>query len=72
MALQPPQVYHRMQEVFTMFEDGKLKGQKLRSHQSEMGRKKALQGHCSAKAHHFKAFQGLQVATISILNQGFV
>ena len=30
MALQPATIYHKMQEVFAKYEDGKLKGQKER------------------------------------------
>ncbi len=61
MALQSPKVYHLIQEVFFMFEEGTLKGQKLKNKISEVGRKKALQGQYSPKAHHFKLFQGLKV-----------
>lgn len=61
MALQSPQVYHCMQKVFSLFEDGELNGQRVKSRESAVGRKKALQGHYSPKAHHFKMFQGLQV-----------
>ena len=63
MALQPPQVYHLMQKMFLMFEEGGLKGQKKTNFFSEICRKKALQGQYSPKAHHFKLFQGLQVYT---------
>lgn len=61
MALQFPAVYHLMQKVFSMFEDGKLRDQKEKTRKTEVGRKKALQGHFSVKAHQFKLFQGLQV-----------
>ena len=55
MATQPPSVCHTMQQAFAMFEAGELKEQTATS------RKKALQGHYSAKLQHFKVFQGLQV-----------
>ncbi len=60
MALQSPAVYHRMQDMFSLFENGELKGQQKKNRESAVGRKKALQGHYSPKAHHFKMFQGLQ------------
>lgn len=43
-----------------MFEAGQLKEQKS-STATVASRKKALQGHYSAKLQHFKMFQGLQV-----------
>lgn len=61
MALQSAQVYHFMLKAFSMFEDGLLKGQKESNRTTEVGRKKALQGHYSVKVHQFKQFQGLQV-----------
>lgn len=60
MALQQSKVYHKMQEVFLLFEEGKLKGQqelKL----SGAGLQKALQGKNCEKLYHFKMFQGLTV-----------
>ena len=63
MALQPPSVYHKMQRVFSMFEAGELKEQK-RPTATAASRKKALQGHYSAKLQHFKMFQGLQVNSL--------
>ena len=68
MAIQSSVVYHCMQKVFCMFEDGKLKGQKESTRKTVIGRKKALQGHFSVKAHQFKVFQGLQVPIISSRN----
>ena len=65
MALQSAQTYHKMQEIFVMFENGELKGQKGNSYTTATSRKRALQGQCSAKAHHFKAFQGLEVTHCS-------
>ena len=66
MAMQTPAAYHSMQDVFLMYEEGSLKNQKPRS-LTEIGRKKALQGKYSAKMHHFKIFQGLEV-TYSVGN----
>lgn len=61
MALQPPNVYHLMQSVFGMHEEGRLKGQKFRTNKTEISKKKAMQGQYSAKIHQFKMFQGLLV-----------
>jgi predicted XRE-type DNA-binding protein len=63
MAIQQSKVYHLMQQAFKMFEEGELKSQKNRAaHKTEVSKKKAMQGHFSAKIHHFKVFQGLQVS----------
>ncbi len=61
MALLPSSIYHKMQEVFTQYEEGKLKGQKQRK-MTNANMKKALDGHFSPKLYHFKPFQGLQVS----------
>lgn len=61
MAIQPPSIYYKMQEVFEKYENGELKKQKLRSRKSDIGKKKFMQGHYSAKVQHFKVFQGLKV-----------
>ena len=61
MALQPPKIYHMMQKAFSMYENGELKGQKIPNPLTSSSRKRALHGQYSTKAHHFKAFQGLQV-----------
>ena len=60
MALLPAQTYHKMQQVFGMYEEGKLKGQKQRK-MSQTNIRKALDGQFSPKLYHFKPFQGLQV-----------
>ncbi len=64
MAIQPSSIYHKMQEVFDKYENGQLKKQKIHSRKSEIGKKKFMQGHYSAKVHHFKVFQGLKVSSI--------
>ena len=51
-ALQPSPVYSKMQEVFTLFEGGNLKGQKARE-MTGMNLQKALEGRFSAKLGHF-------------------
>ena len=61
MALQAPAVYRAMQTAFLLYEDGGLKGQKVNNWCTEVAKMKSLQGQYSAKAHHFKMFQGLQV-----------
>lgn len=61
MALQPALIYHKMQEVFTKFEEGKLKGQKERRMKGVM-LQKALEGKLAAKLPQFKMFQGLSVS----------
>ena len=43
MALQPSPVYSKMQEVFTLFEGGNLKGQKARE-MTGMNLQKVLKG----------------------------
>lgn len=61
MALLPAQTYLKMQRVFSMYEEGKLKGQKQRK-MSQPNIRKALDGQFSPKLYHFKPFQGLQVS----------
>lgn len=61
MALQPATIYHKMQEVFAKYEDGKLKGQKERFMKGAM-LQKALDGKLAAKLPQFKIFQGLSVS----------
>ena len=61
MALLPAQTYLKMQRVFSMYEEGKLKGQKQRK-MSQANIRKALDGQFSPKLYHFKPFQGLQVS----------
>ena len=60
MALQPASVYHLLQKVFTLFEEGELKWQQA-VRLSGAGLQKALQGKNCAKLYHFKMFQGLEV-----------
>ena len=64
MALQPSHVYHRMKTVFLKYEEGKLKGQKVRDLKG-LSLQKALEGRYAAKLPQFKVFQGLQVRAIS-------
>ena len=64
MALQPAAIYHLMQKVYTLFEQGKLKGQQ-ETKLSGAGLQKALQGKNCAKLYHFKMFQGLEVHIIA-------
>ncbi len=61
MALQSPVVYHLLQKVYSVFEQGKLKGQQPHK-LTGAGLQKALQGKYSAKLQHFKMFQGLKVS----------
>ncbi len=60
MALLHGNIYHKMQEVFTKFEEGKLKGQKNRKMEG-VTLQKALEGKLAPKLQHFKIFQGLEV-----------
>ena len=60
MALLPATVYHKMQTVFARYEEGKLKGQKLRK-MTGITLQKALEGKLAPKLSQFKMFQGLQV-----------
>ena len=64
MALLPTIIYHKMQQVFSLFEEGKLKGQKERKN-THANRKRALEGQYSAKLFHFKPFQGLNVSILA-------
>ena len=60
MAVQPPHVYHPMQQVFSNYEMCKLKGQKART-MTPTNIQKALEGRFSANLLHFQPFQGLKV-----------
>ena len=61
MALLPSNVYHKLQDVFAKYEEGKLKGQK--EWKMTKGKiKKPLDGEYSGKPFHFKPYQGLQVS----------
>ena len=60
MSMIPSRMYHKMQSVFGIFEEGKLKGQKPKV-MTGITLQKALEGKLAPKLHHFKVFQGLQV-----------
>lgn len=60
MALLPAPIYHKMQEVFSRYEEGKLKGQRARQ-MTGCTLRKALEGKLAPKLSQFKMFQGLQV-----------
>lgn len=60
MALLPAPIYHKMQSVFTLYEEGKLNGQKAWQ-MTGLTLQKALEGKLAPKLSQFKAFQGLQV-----------
>lgn len=61
MATLTTSIYHKMQAVFAMFEEGKLKGQKKREMKGVVVQR-ALEGKYAAKLHQFKIFQGLDVS----------
>ena len=61
MALQEASIYHMMQKVFGLFEEGKLKGQKAITMKGVM-LQKVLEGKLAPKLHHFKVFQGLELS----------
>lgn len=63
MAVLQAPVYHKMQAVFTLFEEGKLKGQKPRE-MTGITLQKALEGKLAPKLSQFKVFQGLQVCIL--------
>lgn len=60
MALQKGSIYHKMQQVFDMYEEGRLKGQNVRNMKGAT-LKKALEGRLAPKLQQFKIFQGLEV-----------
>ena len=60
MALQPSPTYHRMQLAFSLYEAGKLKGQRPRELKG-LSLQKALEGRYAPKLPQFKIFQGLKV-----------
>ena len=62
MALQTSSVYHKMQAVFSLFEEGKLKGQNARV-MIGLNLQKALEG---PKLHNFKIFQGIDVSVMTM------
>lgn len=68
MALQPSHVYHKMQMVFLKYEEGKLKGQKVRELKG-LSLQKALEGRYAAKLPQFKVFQGLKVPFLDLFIQ---
>ncbi len=61
MANNKASIYHKLQAVFIMFEEGKLKGQKKREMKG-VALQRALEGKHAAKLHQFKIFQGLDVS----------
>lgn len=61
MATLKASLYHKMQNVFTLHEEGKLKGQKKREMKGII-LQKALEGKLAPKLQHFKIFQGLSVS----------
>lgn len=66
MALQPPAIYHKMQKVFAMYEEGTLKDQKRRV-MSGSTLQMAIEGKLSPKLPQFKIFQGLKVSRSNIV-----
>ena len=60
MALQPSVVYHEMQLTFSLYEEGKLKGQRQRELKG-LTLQKVLEGRYAPKLTQFKVFQGLKV-----------
>ena len=67
MALQSSSVYHRMQKAFTLYEEGRLKGQKV--HQMVgVTLQKAIEGRLAPKLPQFKVFQGLKVQKNTYIN----
>ena len=60
MALQPSTIYHKMQLAFSLYEEGKLKGQRQRDLKG-LCLQKALEGRYAPKLPQFKVFQGLKV-----------
>ena len=65
MSLQASSIYHKMQSVFVLFEEGKLKGQKARD-LTGLNFQKAIEGKFAPKLHHFKIFQGIDVSVLTI------
>ena len=65
MALQSPKVYHLLQKVFSLYEEGKLKGQQLHKLKGDT-LQRAIQGKFSTRLRHFKAFQGLKVRLCTV------
>ena len=56
MALLPAAIYHKMQSVFSRFEEGKLKGQKLRQ-MTGITLQKALEGKLAPSCPSLKCFR---------------
>lgn len=67
MAQLPAYIYYKMQEVFTLFEQGELKGQKARCMKGAT-MKKALEGKLAAKLPQFQLFQGLDVSVATMFS----
>ena len=68
MALLKSTVYNKMQTVFTLFEEGKLRGQKVREMKG-VTLQKALEGKLAPKLHHFKIFQGIDVSAFTLVTR---
>ena len=66
MALLKGPIYHKMQDAFKRFEEGKLKGQKERK-MTGVTLQKALEGKLAPKLGQFKVFQGLKVRLSSYI-----
>ena len=60
MAIQPSSIYHKMQRVFSLYEEGKLMGQKVHE-MAGVTLQKALERRLAPKLPQFKIFQGLKV-----------
>ena len=60
MAQMRAPVYHKLQAMFAMYEEGRLKGQKEREMKG-ITLQKALEGKLAPKLYHFKIFQGIDV-----------
>ena len=54
-----------MQAVFSLFEEGKLKGQNARV-MIGLNLQKALEGKFAPKLHNFKIFQGIDVSVMTM------
>ena len=71
MALQPPAIYHKMQAVFAMYEEGTLKDQKKRV-MSGSTLQMAIEGKLAPKLPQFKIFQGLKVISVKLASTSII